>query len=110
MTKDEGFVEDGRKGKQAAVRLGQLPRRNELGQDGVPALRGRFCIMRETTYGCRSDLLHCYSRVFARSWKERLRFRMYISLASVLLLLLTFKYVHNPNTRSNFSFDKLIST
>lgn len=35
--------------------------------------RGRFCIMRETTYGCRSDL-HCYSRVFAPSWKERLRF------------------------------------
>lgn len=66
--------------RTAAVGLGQLPSRNELGQDGVTALslppslsRGRFCIMRETTYGCRSDL-HCYSRVFAPSWKERLRF------------------------------------
>lgn len=39
---------------EAVVGLGQLPRRNKLGQDTIAAPGGRFCIMHETTYGHRS--------------------------------------------------------
>lgn len=58
-----------------ADRLGQFFGWNKLGQERIAALRGRFCIMRETTYGCRLDL-HCYSQVFAHSLKKHSSFRI----------------------------------